>query len=97
LSFFDVVGIECNGLNLYLQIIKDCFAEFVREKRFDAVEICTDDGDVVVLRVKLKRDPYRTTLGLNWDNFCDFKNIKEGDVVRFKFGPDNRCYFFKLT
>jgi hypothetical protein len=80
-----------------LQVIKDSFAEYVRENRISYVSLCADDGKTYGLNVLQKRDSCVAKLGRTWRLLCDVLNFKAGDVIRFKFGPDNRCYLYKIS
>jgi transposase len=81
-----------------LQVIKDAFADYVREKGISYISFCADDGETYGLHVWQKRDSCVAKLGRNyWRLLLDVLNFKAGDVIRFKFGPDDRCYLYKIS
>ncbi|WJX52277.1 hypothetical protein P8452_38406 [Trifolium repens] len=92
-----LLPMKTDWFDIILQVINDSFAEYVREKRLSYVSLCADDGRTYGLKVVLTRDPYRTKLGRNWSSLCDVLNFKVGDVIRFMFGLDNRCYLYKIA
>jgi hypothetical protein len=84
-------------MKMNLQVIKDSFVEFVRWKGLSYVDVCADNGLTYALKVLIKRDSCITKLGRNWMLLCDVLNFCANDVVRFKFGPDNRCHLYKIS
>jgi hypothetical protein len=81
---------------IVLQTLENDFAEFLREKKIQNVDCCTDDGNTHALIVLMKiGDNLKVKLGYDWSLICECNKFAGGDVVRFKFDTDFRCHLFK--
>jgi hypothetical protein len=56
--------------------------------------VSADDGVIYNLSVIVDRDVRNVKLGNQWNMLCKNNNIKDGDVIRFKFDKDLRCHAF---
>jgi hypothetical protein len=88
------INLKCFAIEL--QTIDNDFACFLREKRIQYVNCCTDDGNTWGLNLLMKTGVnLKVKLGYDWSLMCEANKFVGGDVVRFKFDTNFRCHVFK--